>query len=74
MEKRKQIYKIERKKNMYNDFIYPEEVSELLNIATSTAYKVIRSLNTELKNAGYKTRSGRVSRKYFNERFGLKVS
>ena len=57
MEKRKQIYKIERKKNMYNDFIYPEEVSELLNIATSTAYKVIRSLNTELKNAGYKTRS-----------------
>ena len=59
---------------MSNDILSAEEVADILNIAVSTAYKIIRGLNDELNIAGYKTRSGRVSRKYFYERFGLKAA
>ena len=34
------------------------------------AYKIIKELNEELEKMGYKTLAGRVSRKFFNEKFG----
>lgn len=42
------------------------EVSEILGISVSHAYKVIREANEELKAKGYFVRAGRVSRKYLD--------
>lgn len=50
-------------------FMRAEEVAKELEISVSHAYKVMRSLNAELKAQGYMTISGRVNRKYFMEKF-----
>lgn len=55
--------------NEKNMFINVSEVAEVLGISKSAAYKIVRELNTELRNKGFVTIAGRVSRKYFNERF-----
>lgn len=53
-----------------NKFLYAKDVAMLLgNISISHAYKIMRDLNNELKAANKITISGRVSRKYFFERF-----
>ena len=44
------------------------EVSEILGISVSHAYKVIREANEELKAKGYFVRAGRVSRKYLDSK------
>lgn len=54
-------------------FLEAKDVSELLNIAVSTAYKVMQDLNDELKRDGYITISGKVSKKYFYKRMKLTV-
>lgn len=46
-----------------------EEVAEELGISVSYAYKIVQRLNAELKKKGYLTISGRVSRKFFMEKF-----
>lgn len=45
-----------------------EDVAEELSVSVSYAYKIIRQLNAELKEKGFITVSGRVSREYFNKR------
>lgn len=45
-----------------------KEVSEILGISVSHAYKVIREANEELKAKGYFVRAGRVSRKYLDSK------
>nr|WP_270441190.1 helix-turn-helix domain-containing protein [Butyricicoccus sp. AF86-03b2A] len=50
------------------NFMRVEEVAEELNISKSYAYKIVQMLNTELKEKGILTISGRVNRKYFMER------
>lgn len=45
-----------------------KEVAEVLGIGESSAYKLIRELNEELKSHGYITVRGRISRAYFNEK------
>lgn len=53
-------------------FVYVDEVMESLNVSRTHAYKIIRLLNKELQDQGFVTISGRVSRKYFEERlYGL---
>ena len=59
---------------MYKDYLVAEDVAEILNIALSTSYKVMRDLNAELKEAGYITISGKVSKKYFCERYGVTLA
>lgn len=56
---------------MNNDkiFLSADDVEEELNISKPFAYKLIRSLNSELKAKGFVTISGKLSRKYFQERF-----
>lgn len=49
-------------------FITVDEVAEQVNVSKSFAYKIIRTLNNELKAKGYITIAGRVSRKFFEER------
>lgn len=46
-----------------------EDVMQLLGVKVDMAYKVIRKLNKELDEKGYITVAGRVSKKYFDERY-----
>lgn len=48
-----------------------EDVMEILCVGVTYAYKVIKTLNKELEESGYLTVKGRVSAKYFNERYML---
>lgn len=50
-------------------FLDVEEVANLTGKPRSSSYRLIRDLNTELKEKGYITITGLVSRKYFMERF-----
>lgn len=45
------------------------EVAQILDVSKAFAYKVVRELNGELKNKGFITIAGKVSRKYFEEKF-----
>ena len=51
------------------NFMRVEEVAQELGISKSPAYKVIHKLNTELREKGYLTISGRVNRNFFMEKF-----
>ena len=54
------------------NYITAAELAELLKISVGHAYKVIHRLNEELAAKGYLTFSGRVPRKYLEERcYGL---
>lgn len=50
-------------------FISAEEMAMELGISKSFAYKLMREMNEELQKKGYLTIAGRVSRKYFEEKF-----
>ena len=52
-----------------NTFISAAEIMGTLEVSESSAYRIIRTLNTELKTKGFMVLPGKVSRKYFNERF-----
>ncbi len=49
-------------------FITAAEVAEDFRVSESMGYRIIKKLNTELKDKGYITVSGRVSRRYYMER------
>ena len=48
-----------------------EDVQHLLKIPQSTAYKIIRELNAELKQQGYYTIRGKIEETYLLKRFGI---
>ena len=50
-------------------FISAEEMAKELGISKSFAYKLMREMNEELQKKGYLTIAGRVSGKYFDEKF-----
>lgn len=50
-------------------FITAEEVAEMLGISKPYAYKLIKQINNELLDKGFITISGKVSRRYFKEKF-----
>lgn len=50
-------------------FMRVEEVAEELGVSIPYAYKLIRSMNEELKEAGWITIAGRIDRKFFHEKF-----
>ena len=49
-------------------YITAAELAEMLEISQGHAYKLIHKLNDELEEKGYLTFSGRVPRKYLQER------
>ena len=49
-------------------FMSVDEVARELGISKSYAYKIVQQLNKELKDKGYLTISGRVNRRYFEEK------
>lgn len=53
---------------MTNRYLSAKEVAELLGIAESTAYTVIRKWNKELKSEGYFTKAGSIPKAYFEKK------
>ena len=51
-----------------NTFLKVEDVAEILGVSKSYAYKIVRSLNAELKEKGFLVVSGRINRIYFLEK------
>lgn len=52
-----------------NIFVSAKEVAEELGVSKATAYKMIRVWNEKLKEKGYTTVSGKISRKFYQEQF-----
>ena len=50
-------------------FITATEMTEILGISKPYAYKIIKQMNEELEANGFITISGKVSKKYFEEKF-----
>lgn len=50
-------------------FMRVDEVSQSLEVSKPYAYKLIQQLNEELKKKGCITISGKIDRRYFNEKF-----
>ena len=53
-------------KKLYYDV---EEISEMLGISVSTAYKIMREMNSELKKRGYIVIAGKIPKAYFEKRY-----
>lgn len=49
-------------------FLNANDVSKYMDISVPMAYKIIRSLNDELKAQGYITIAGKVSKAYFESK------
>lgn len=50
-----------------------KDISEICGVSESKGYQVIRQLNDELKQKGFITFAGKVSKAYFYERmYGMK--
>lgn len=50
-------------------FITAAEMAEILGISKPYAYKIIKQRNEELEAKGFITIPGRISKKYFEEKF-----
>lgn len=54
-------------------FVKVEEIAKDLDVSKPFAYKLVKEMNDELKSKGFITIAGRVSRKYYEEKFyGIK--
>lgn len=53
-------------------FMTAKEIAEELGVAPSTAYKIIRQLNGELRTQGYITVAGKLNTQYFQKKFCYK--
>lgn len=51
-------------------FLFVEDIMQLFGCSRAKAYQIIAGLNQELKEKGYLFVSGRISRRYFEERYG----
>lgn len=45
------------------------DITEMLDVSTGFAYKLIRSLNKDLAEQGYIVIAGKVPSKYFKEKY-----
>jgi len=50
-------------------FVTAGEVAQDLGVSKPFAYKLVRQMNEELEAKGFLTIAGRVSRKYYEEKF-----
>lgn len=51
-------------------FLYVADIMELFGCSRSKAYQIIAELNRELEQKGFLFIRGRISRRYFEERYG----
>lgn len=59
---------------MAKDFMNVRDVMASIGCRESKAYRIIQELNAEREKRGYKTHTGRVSKSYFEARYGVKVT
>ncbi|MBA3925553.1 hypothetical protein HPK16_04275 [Listeria sp. W9-0585] len=52
-------------------FLNAKEVAKLMGISVSGAYDIIRKLNAELVQKGYRVKSGKVNELYFKKVYGF---
>ena len=50
-------------------FVSASELAEVLGVSRAQSYKIIQKLNKQLEKDGFMTLTGKVSRRYFEERF-----
>ena len=50
-------------------FVTAGEVAQELGVSKPFAYKLVRQMNEELEEKGFITIAGRISRKYYEEKF-----
>ena len=50
-------------------FVTAGEVAQELGVSQPFVYKLVRQMNEELEENGFITIAGRVSRKYYEEKF-----
>lgn len=56
-------------------YLTAKEVAEILGVSMAYAYKIVKKLNEELIAKGYMVLSGKISYKYFMEKFyGLNIN
>ena len=54
-------------------FVRAGDIAIEMGVSEAMGYKIIRNLNNELKEQGFVTVQGRLSRQYFEERiYGIK--
>ena len=54
-------------------YVNADELSRMMEISRGHAYKIIRRLNDELEKKGFIVVSGKVSRRYMEERcYGIR--
>lgn len=49
-------------------FFGAKDIAEILNVSESSAYRIIKKLNAELEGMGKITLSGKISKRYFEEK------
>ncbi|WP_409966905.1 DNA-binding protein [Bengtsoniella intestinalis] len=54
---------------MNNGFMTAADVAEFLGVSQSFAYKVVQTLNKEMKAKGFHTIAGKVNTEYFKEKY-----
>lgn len=62
---------------MNKQFVTAKEVAEIMGVSSGKAYAVIRELNAQLRDQGYIVISGKVNRRFFEEKClygGMKAS
>ncbi|NBK94373.1 DNA-binding protein [bacterium 1XD21-13] len=60
---------------MTKQILNAQDVASILEVSSSKAYSIIRQLNGELKERGFLTVPGKVSRVYFEEKlYGVHIA
>lgn len=49
-------------------YMTAKEVADIMGVSDGKAYAIIRELNTQLKEQGYITVSGKINRRYFMDK------
>lgn len=62
---------IEMDKPVTCKFLNATEVSQILQISRTSAYKIIKRINDDLEKQGKIIISGKVSRRYFEEKVAI---
>lgn len=58
-------------KNDERKFLTAKDVAEIIRSSEASAYRIIKELNTELKNKGKIIIPGKISKRYFEEKVYL---
>ena len=66
----KAVIAMRAKNHVEPSFLYVADIMKLFNCSRSKAYQIIAELNRELEQKGFLFIRGRISRRYFAERYG----